>query len=82
VLRIDPEVIQDFDGSTVEPLDGVLGVVRPEHQLLEDMTPGTTPRAREAGADAVLIRDGGAARTGLAPSTEEIVDNPPLEAQG
>ena len=82
VLRIAPEVSQDFDGSTVEPVDGALGIVPPGHQPLEGRTSGTKPQAREAGA--IPIRDGDAVTTNsrMAHSTEEVVDNPPLEAQG
>jgi hypothetical protein len=36
VLRIDPSVRRDFDGSTVEVVDGALGVVPPGPMPVED----------------------------------------------
>jgi hypothetical protein len=75
VLRIDPVVRRGFDGSTVEAIDGAVGMVPPSPSPLQ-------VRNHDApiGKAALPIRD--MAGIHAESLTENIAENPPLEAQG
>ena len=88
VLRIDPSVRSGFDGSSVEAIDGALGVVPPGRgPKMLGMDAGDSKamgaRAQELGV-ALVVREEPAAvgREEREPLTEQNAANLSLEAQG
>jgi hypothetical protein len=78
VLRIDPAVRRGFDGSTVEAIDGAVGMVPPRPSPLQARN-HVAPDA-PIGKASLPIRD--MAGIHAEPLTENIAENPPLEPQG
>ena len=75
VLRVDPAVRRSFDGSTVEAVDGAIGMLPPGTSPLQARNDGGT-----LGKAALPIRDMDVGHADPVPPTEEIAENPPLEA--